>query len=230
MVDEMNHEINDEKKKLMSADQKKRFEAMLPLCERAWAQFNERRRYEFKVSLSFWTAIALAVAGSVKLENFPDIPGGIYTLFAASVFIVVCHSFWCWGIRTASKTDQEIAYFYERELQSAVTVEFDEKLKKRIERIKNRCCVLKSWSYVFQVSITVCLLASLILVNWGRFKENGDQDSGDKVNRSAGLERPVVHDRIRGPGRLPPARIGAHGLSGQGCSVPGQSPLLRQCC
>jgi hypothetical protein len=150
----------------ITEDQKRLFDALFELYQTAWKQFNERRAYEFKISLTFWAALAAAIAGSLRLKN---LPGSRFTLILVSLFVFALHWIWCRGIGEAQRAERKIAFFYERELQKIAGVEFDEDLSKFLDSLKGTMGLLTNWTYRFQLGVTAFLGMALIVANWDRF-------------------------------------------------------------
>ena len=152
----------------MTGDQRNRFQSLFDLCELSWRQFNERRTWEFKISVTIWTALALAIAGSVSVEEAPGIPGGRVTLSIGATLILALHLIWCVGLARAQDADRRIAIFYERELQRLAERSFDQDkdLAAYLEGLGK--VVGHKWSYVLQLGVTALLATTLVLVNWER--------------------------------------------------------------
>lgn len=156
----------------MNTDEKARFDAIALLYQRAWEQFNDRRRYEFKVTLTYWTALALAVAGSIKIKSFPSIPGRQWALICYAVLAIGLHLFWVYGIWRAQGTNQQIALFYQTPLLKLADVEFDEKMKEWIRGRTRQMGKLSHPCAIFQIGVTVLLTITLLLINWNRVCNN----------------------------------------------------------
>lgn len=150
----------------MTDEQKKLFDALFELYQNAWKQFNERRTYEFKISLTFWAALAAAIAGSLRLQN---LPGSRFTLIMVSLFAFALHWVWCRGIGEAQRAERKMAFFYERKLQEIADVEFDKDLRKFLDSLKETMGLLKNWTYRFQLGVTAFLGIALVVANWDRF-------------------------------------------------------------
>ena len=68
----------------MTDDERNRFESMDSLRQAAYDSFNDRRSYEWKFSLSIWTALAVLLAGLVQ----PAKDGASFPLEGAAVWLV----------------------------------------------------------------------------------------------------------------------------------------------
>ena len=98
---------------------KERFDSISILYIQAWDNFNERRRYEIKISYSVYTVYALAIAGlfmTVKEKYLNDtfiwgtgIVGGV---------LILIHLMWLISITRANYIDRKIAIHYEEFLQT----------------------------------------------------------------------------------------------------------------
>lgn len=157
----------------MTEEERRRFESLFQLYESAWGQFNERRRFEFKVTLTFWTALAAGIAGSMTLAVFPSMPGGKLLLCLVALAGVGLHALWCHGIGNAQRADRFVALSYEPELQKLVQGEFSASLKNELEQLQRAMGRLRNWTYVFQLGVTLLLAVTLVGTNWSKFDESG---------------------------------------------------------
>lgn len=152
----------------MDEDHKRRFDAIAQLYQRNWEQFNDRRRHEFKVTLTYWAALAVASAGSLKLAHIPKIHGGNFTLVGFALLIILLHALWVRGVWRAQGTDQHIAIFYQKILQTLSDTEFDQKMKGFLEKRTKQMGKLSHPSAIFEIGVTVLLAATFVLINWNR--------------------------------------------------------------
>lgn len=147
----------------VTEEEKRRFDAIFSLFDVAWRQFNLRRDFEFKVTLSLWTALALAIAGLAKASELQTIP--MLGMIPICVAVFVLHTLWCWGIGQAQNGERRIAFGYERTLQKLSQTCFDEITKKQLASLQERMGLLKNWTYVFQLGVTALLLVALLAVS-----------------------------------------------------------------
>ena len=150
-----------DKLETVTEEEKRRFDAVFSLCDIAWRQFNLRRDYEFKVTLSLWTALALAVAGVARASKPLTIP--MLAMVAICVTLFSLHTLWCWGIGQAQNGERRITVGYERTLQELSQTCFDEITKKQLASLRNRMGLLRNWTYVFQLGVTALLLMALLV-------------------------------------------------------------------
>ncbi|MCX6132613.1 MAG: hypothetical protein NTU47_02270 [Ignavibacteriales bacterium] len=183
----------------MDDNEKRHFDAVNALQERAWDQFNERRRYEIQVSMAFWTAIILAIAGSLTLVSFPDIPLGRISLAAIGVMIFSLHYYWCAGIMQSNRKDRLRAIEYQECLHQMLPFSYSPELKKDLEKSKDQGADLSNWSFIFQVGLTLVLVITLVVVNWNRFGVAALAERTEQkriaVERSV-LEKQVMESQI----------------------------------
>ncbi len=152
----------------MNENEKRRFDAISQLYQRAWEQFNARRRYEFQVGLAYWTALAAALAGSVNLESFPRIPGGKPLLVGFAIVTIALHIFWMWGIWRAHGTDQKIAIHYQTHMQTLSQTEFPQGLSENIAFRSRDMGMLSHPAAVFEIGLTALLALAFVVINWNR--------------------------------------------------------------
>ncbi len=172
----------------MKPEEKVQFDAIADLYKRAWEQFNERRRHEFRVALAYWAALAGASAGSVQLATLPDIPGGRFSLVAFSITTVLLYVFWLYGVWRAHGTDQGIAIYYQKKMQALAGAEFDTDMQKFIDNRTKQMGKLVHPSAMFHIGLTFLLAFSLVLVNWGRFQDEVKEPEKQTVKSGVGLE------------------------------------------
>ena len=154
----------------MKESEKRRFDAILALYQRALDQFNERRKFEVQVSLAFWTTLVLAIAGSLNLAAFPKLPGGRVTLGLLALAIVVVNGMWHDSIWRSNRLDRARALDYQAELHSLADFRYTNDTEKRLSGAQaEQISFLSNSSHRFQFALTLLLAASLVLVNWSRF-------------------------------------------------------------
>lgn len=150
----------------MDENQKRRFDAIAQLYQRSWEQFNDRRRHEFKITITYWAAIAVASAGSFKLNSPLEIPGGKVTLIGFALLIILLHVLWVRGVWRAQGTDQQIAIFYQNALQKIASIEFDQEMKDFLAGRTKQMGKLSHPSAIFQIGVTVLLATILVIIYW----------------------------------------------------------------
>jgi hypothetical protein len=166
---------------------KERFDSLSILYARAWKNFNDRRKIEFKLSYSLYTLFCFAIAGLVlyidKLPGEYIIPIGIGFF---GICLVLFHFLWC---RKANKTnflDRQIAIHYEKIMQEISESKFQKgilslidenymhkKKQESKEESKEELkypSILKNWSMMIQLLISVCLFSVLLLLAYIQFK------------------------------------------------------------
>jgi len=94
----------------MTQEEERRFRALETLRKAAWESFNERRKYEFKVTFSMWTALA-ALIGLLMTRDMKG-PAVAYAAgtTAVSVGAAALHAWWIGGISRANRLDKHIAF------------------------------------------------------------------------------------------------------------------------
>lgn len=150
----------------MTEEEKYRFDAVFSLYDTAWRQFNLRRDFEFKVTLSLWGALTLAIAGVAQTPKPLNI--SILGMVPICVSVIALHTLWCWGIGQAQNGERRIAFGYEKTLQEISRTSFDEITKKQLTSLQKSMGLLKCWSYVFQLGVTALLRGALLIVTMFR--------------------------------------------------------------
>lgn len=146
---------------------KRRFDAIASLRTGLWNNFNERRTYEWKLTLGLWTVAAIFIS-SFLFSGPPKICDervrwGGYILAAGAIFL---HWSFLRGLSRANATDRKVMRYDENILRSLSGAELSKELdceitcwsKAREQRF------LGDWSYGAQFGITIFLYAAIALL------------------------------------------------------------------
>ena len=152
----------------MNEEVRRRFESIFQLYALSWQQFNTRRTYEWQVTISIWTALALAIAGVSNIREIPKILGGIWTLLSFGIMIVFLQVWWCRGIANGNKIDRLIAFHYEAILQNISNSEFSVDLKNKLKPSHSTFGKIFHWNYMLQIGVSALLIALLIVIVWSK--------------------------------------------------------------
>jgi hypothetical protein len=150
----------------MTEEDKRRFDAVFSLFDVAWRQFNLRRDFEFKVTLTLWTALAIGIAGVWNVSHLAAISIPPKEMLPIAIILFALHALWCWGIGQAQNGDRRIAIGYERTLHELSRTSFDEATKKQLKSLQRRMGLLKNWTYIFQLGVTGLLLSILVIASY----------------------------------------------------------------
>ena len=159
-------------------DEKDRIDGLVEVIKIARASFDQRRSYEWKFSLSLWTALVLFIGAALqtKFESRFECGSNAILVFLA-VFIVVIQGFFEIKIYKANSIDLRRAELFEAHLDKELGVEcYDERIKEKQEKaneavtkcffkpIKN-CFKEGKWSVYVHCGLTMILffLAGLLL-------------------------------------------------------------------
>lgn len=169
--------MSDPTDKLATSD---RLQYMEVLRSAAYDSFNDRRSYEWKLSLAIWTALAVLVAGLVQPLVFP-LQGHRYGIVASIVgfLIVLLHIFFNNGMARANAIDKIKGRIYENQIESALKLEDTETYlteKGELERVKQlrpsapkyRWTQWWQWGHLAQIGITALLAATAVAILWVR--------------------------------------------------------------
>jgi hypothetical protein len=105
-----------------AVEEKKSKTAILTdLCKLAWTQFNERRKYEFQLSLALWAS--LSAFWAIMLTTWAQGKLTVSFLFATVVtcgllFLLLAYCIWIVGLAKANLKDQKKALHYEGEIKN----------------------------------------------------------------------------------------------------------------
>jgi hypothetical protein len=147
----------------MNENDRNRFESIFQLYSHSWQQFNVRRTYEWKISISLWTALGLAIVGVVNAESIPEISGGMYILFSILLFVIMLQLIFIKGIARNHGYDRKIALHYQKFLHEISQTKFEEPLERVLEKGRRNWGVFLNWSSILQIGVTI-VLSILFLV------------------------------------------------------------------
>ncbi|MBU2622687.1 MAG: hypothetical protein KKD92_10260 [Proteobacteria bacterium] len=156
----------------MTDTERRRFESIESLKRSAYGSFNDRRNYEWKLSLSIWTALAILLAGLVQPakieETFPL--GASFAWIGAAIvgaLLVFLHGYWSNGVSKANSIDKSIYLYYDLEMRKMLNLSFSENINMEIAKM-SRTKGWRNWSHLAQISITVLLSAAAIVIIYVR--------------------------------------------------------------
>lgn len=142
----------------MCSENEKRPEILMKLLEVAWANFDRRRTYEWKMSLAIWTAIAAFIALYLKGE-IPTIPNDAQSPLSWAAWLVVgVQVVFLVCLRFANGVDQARACFCEDLLNDISGASTDTRIAKVAAARKKIAWAKGFWSIPCEVAITIILL------------------------------------------------------------------------
>lgn len=150
----------------MDTETKNKFDALAVLWKGAWDQFNERRRYEFQISVAIWTALTAFVAIVItkyEISKYPINAWGVFGSFIALSLLNYINFRWVKGLRERNDLDKSIALHYERKMQELSNSGFDDTVNKIRNRLKDKPNLFYSWSHGAQIQITLLFSFSAFL-------------------------------------------------------------------
>ena len=149
----------------MNEDAKRRFDAVAVLWKGCWDRIKERRTYEWKTTLTLWTALALLV-GALLTNALPAgamLSAGVGVLGA---LVVAAHWVYLAGLGKRHADDREMAIHYERILRNLTGSDFDPALKDRLATVtKHHRSLFREWSRRVQASVSFILWLTALLTS-----------------------------------------------------------------
>lgn len=145
----------------MDTETKSRFDAIAALWKGAWEQFNERRKFEFQISLAVWTALAsftALVISNEKVTFEKDVRTGTIICI---VLICIIYVIWTLGLTRSNAYDKKIAIHYAKILRQLSSSQFDAELENLLK--KNQKSLTRFWSQASQIGVTLVLAIAAIL-------------------------------------------------------------------
>ena len=160
----------------MTEEEQRRFDSLETLRAAAYASFNDRRGYEWKFSLSIWSALAVLLAGLVQPikqgEVFPFHGTCAWAAFAlAGLLLVALHAVWSHWASRANYIDNKIQFHFRDEminntLKLPFSSELNEFIKEHLQREPSFGWTQRS--HLVQVCITFLLAAGAVLIVYVR--------------------------------------------------------------
>jgi hypothetical protein len=160
-------------KKLEVSDEK-RAEIIASLRDRAWVSFDERRRHEYRISLTFWAiylgtiGFVLKLEGSLKFETK-------WVLSGTMIFLAVGYLYWNFHLAKTQQLDRTMAIYYGELLLEACGIQWREVYE--YLRIGKKSPVMDSthpklrvpeyvrnWNHLSEAAATIILAAASVLV------------------------------------------------------------------
>lgn len=138
--------------------EKESLDAHIKLCERAWEQFNQRRKFEAQFSMAIWTALAVYL-GFIITGRIGIIACSMrYWTWFALLFIIAIHILWLWWTNETNGLDKIIAYHHEGKIMHLIVDKFPKDIEDQKEAVNKL-----AWMRNSSVFITI-LLSTLILL------------------------------------------------------------------
>ena len=153
-------------KKLLNNDEKRAAEVLLSLQASAFNSFNERRRYEWRLCISLWTASAVLLGFLLKGEIQAISPWLKWGLTVVAALMMVLHAIWMKGAGRRNRADIHVAYFWEEKTRDILDAAYPKKLETELRALRETSGRLTSWSFFFQLATTILLALAIICATW----------------------------------------------------------------
>jgi hypothetical protein len=153
-----------------------RLQYLEALRQAAYQSFNDRRSYEWKLSLAIWTALAIVVVGLVRLQTGEVFPlhGPLYGIVATvvGILIVVLHIYFNNGMARANAIDKTRFQHCASEMESILDLKTDPKVQALIDQLpappKGKWMRWWQWGHLAQIGITILLTIVAVGFVWLR--------------------------------------------------------------
>ena len=149
----------------MDENAKRRFDAVAVLWKGCWDRIQERRTYEWKTTLTLWTALALLV-GALLTNALPA--GCVLSVGVGILGFLVVGAHWVYlgGLGKRHADDRDMAIHYERILRDLTGSDFDQALKDRLAKMtKRQRSLFREWSRRVQASVSLILWLTALLTS-----------------------------------------------------------------
>jgi hypothetical protein len=157
----------------MTAEDKNRFDSISVMYKQAWNNFNERRKYESKISFGVYTVYAFTIAGIFIQMEKDTIKGDIFLpgIIVIGLLVLILHGLYLKGASKANFIDRKIAVHFEKHMQKLTATEFDNDFKTNFISKTNLSeskipFFLCTWDPRVSLLISFILYLSLILTTW----------------------------------------------------------------
>jgi len=154
-----------------------RLQGMESLRLAAYSSFNDRRSYEWKLSLAIWTALAVLIVGLAQPSEvgkvFP-LHGRRYGLVASilGICLIAVHIYFNNRMAWANAIDKDISLFYSKRMRAAIGLDFPQEIVNKIKKLPKRSENAKlqwlQWGHLSQIVITVFLTILAVALVWLR--------------------------------------------------------------
>lgn len=155
----------------MTPNDRYRLESMESIRKANYEKFNSRRNYEWKLSLSIWTAQSLFIVGLIQPVKadyiFPF--GDSAWIFGIIAGIALCltHAYWSNEVSKRNSFDIRMGDAYLLEMEKLVGLSIMENAIRNNKEISPLSGVL-NWSHFSQVLITVLLSILAIIILYAK--------------------------------------------------------------
>jgi hypothetical protein len=148
-----------------------RLDSLEKLRNGAWEEFNNRRTYEWKMSLGIWTALAAFIGLILTSHNtkIASIFGGMMGAevgAAATLILSFLHGYFMHCLRKSNKIDRRKQIFFERQIMTIINIKYDSEILELINnRVRDEKKYFLDWSERVQVAVTILLslLACIVI-------------------------------------------------------------------
>lgn len=152
----------------MTEVEKNQFDALSTLWKGAWDQFNERRKYEFQISIAVWTAIGSFSGFLLSKDNLKIDKTFAIGVIIGLIWILVLYFNWTYGLAKANKKDRSKAFHYEVKMQNLSRSNFGVGHQNSIQRTGSSVWILTNWSHGTQIWIT-CIFTLIAIATVFKF-------------------------------------------------------------
>ncbi len=142
-------------------DQKEKFDAMMRIAEFSIKNFQERRQYEWKITLAFW-ALMIGMMGIIINDKAPMLDRDVLIVLLPGIVVFFTLS-WLRGMWVANANDKSIAKSF---LHDAEAVLRDEShtssgIPPKVCGLRRWFGFLEDWAGMFQAGTTALLAVAL---------------------------------------------------------------------
>jgi hypothetical protein len=140
-------------KNKLTEDEKRLADVLLSLQTHAFNSLNERRRYEWRLSISLWTAMVVLLAFLLKREVALLSVWVKVALTLVAAVVAVLHAVWMKGAGRRNGADVRTSYFWEAKTRELLDVEYPKAHQTELDAFQATSGYFRTFSYVYCLSV-----------------------------------------------------------------------------
>jgi len=155
-------------KKELKDDEKNLSDVLLALQAHAFNSVKNRQGFEWRLSISLWTA-SVILLGFLLKGDIPAVTVWVKIgLTCAAIVMVVLHLLWAKGAGRRTRADIHVAYFWEKKVCELLDTNYPGELQKELDALQLTAGYIRTYSFLFQISTTFFIALTLICAIWCR--------------------------------------------------------------
>ncbi|MBA7696989.1 hypothetical protein ES703_105647 [subsurface metagenome] len=155
-------------KKELNDDEKNLTDVLLSLQTHAFNSVKNRQGFEWRLSISLWTAFVILLGFLLK-GDVPELTVWMKLgVTCVATVIVVLHLFWVKGAGRRTRADIHVEYFWEKQVRQLLDTNYTDSLQKELDALQSTSGYIRTYSFFVQLSTTFFLALAIICAVWCR--------------------------------------------------------------